>query len=369
MTPSSRILTVVGARPQFIKSVALTRELASRGWGQWLVHAGQHPDDHMGMDFLTELGVPPPDARLHPSQVSRSHRLADMLTGLAEQIDQVRPAAVVVYGDTDATVAGALAAHHAGVPLVHVEAGLRSGDRTMPEEHNRILTDSLSDLLCTTGPFASAQLRAEGVNPDRILEVGDVMLDVALGVRERLGGRRPPGWPDRGPVLVVTLHRPATVDDADRLRGALEAMGDWVRTTGGQAVFPVHPRTRFNMERFGLAMPEGVIETPPFGYVDMQSALFHADRVLTDSGGLQKEAWFQGTSGVVLRDATEWKELVEVGASLLFDPARLLEEGGAVALTAELNRERSVPPVETSGLFGGGQAAGQLVDGLMRFVR
>ena len=144
-------------------------------------------------------------------------------------------------------------------------------------------------------------------------------------------------------------------------------MGDWVRTTGGQAVFPVHPRTRSNMERFGLAMPEGVIETPPFGYVDMQSALFHADRVLTDSGGLQKEAWFQGTSGVVLRDATEWKELVEVGASLLFDPARLLEEGGQRP-DAELNRERSVPPVETSGLFGR-QAAGQLVDGLMRFVR
>lgn len=122
------------------------------------------------------------------------------------------------------------------------------------------------------------------------------------------------------------------------------------------------------MERFGLAMPEGVIETPPFGYVDMQSALFHADRVLTDSGGLQKEAWFQGTPGVVLRDATEWKELVEVGASVLFDPARLLEEGGAAALTTELDRERSVPTVETSGLFGGGQAASRLVDGLMRFA-
>jgi len=369
MTPPPRILTVVGARPQFIKSVAVTRELARRGWEQWLVHAGQHPDDHMGTDFLTELGVPPPNARLRPSQASRTHRLADMLAGLAEQIDQVGPAAVVVYGDTDATVAGALAAHHAGVPLVHVEAGLRSGDRSMPEEHNRILTDSLADLLCTTGMAASAQLRAEGVDPNRILEIGDVMLDVALSVRERLENRLPQGWPDRSPVLVVTLHRPATVDDADRLLGALEAIGEWVRSTGGQVVFPVHPRTQSNMERFGLAMPEGIIETSPFGYVDMQSALFHADRVLTDSGGLQKEAWFQGTPGVVLRDATEWKELVEVGASVLFDPARLLKQDGAAALTSELSQNRTIPSVETSGLFGGGQAAVRLVDGLMRFVR
>lgn len=365
---SSCILTVVGARPQFIKSVALTRQWSERGMEQWLVHAGQHPDDHMGTDFLSELGVSGPDARLRPSQASRSLRMADMLAGVSQEIGKVSPAAVVVYGDTDATLAGALAAHHAGVPLVHVEAGLRSGDRAMPEEHNRILTDSLSDLLCTTGPSASAQLQAEGVATGRILEVGDVMLDVALGVRERLEDRFPPGWPNRGPVLVVTLHRPATVDDAGRLAGALSAIGAWVGSTGGHVFFPVHPRTRANMERFGLALPDGVIETAPLGYIDMQSALFHADRVLTDSGGLQKEAWFQGTPGIVLRDTTEWRELVEVGASALFDPARLLEEGGAAALTAELAQDRPIVSVEESGLFGGGQAALRLVDGLMRFV-
>ena len=131
MKSTSSILTVVGARPQFIKSVAVTRELARRGVDQWLVHAGQHPDDHMGSAFLAELGVGAPDARLHPTQASRSKRMADMLAGLSEEMARVAPAAVLVYGDTDATLAGALAAHHHSVPLVHVEAGLRSGDRTL----------------------------------------------------------------------------------------------------------------------------------------------------------------------------------------------------------------------------------------------
>ncbi len=369
MTTSPRILTVVGARPQFIKSVAVTRELARRDCGQWLVHAGQHPEDHMGPAFLSELGVAAPDARMHPSQASRSKRMADMLAGLSDEVVRLAPAAVVVYGDTDATVAGALAAHQNGVPLVHVEAGLRSGDRSMPEEHNRIMTDGLSDLLCTTGPSATAQLISEGVEDKRILEVGDVMLDVALDAARDLSLRRPKGWPHSGrPVMVVTLHRPATVDDPARLQGALSAIQAWRVSSGGAVVFPVHPRTRSRMEQYGIAMPEGVTHCNPLGYMDMQAALHHADLVLTDSGGLQKEAWFQGTPGVVLRDRTEWRELVEVGASLLFDPAHLLEENGAQALANTLSEERDMVPVERSGLVGGGVAAGRVVDGLMRFM-
>lgn len=368
MKSSSRILTVVGARPQFIKSVAVTRELARRGLDQWLVHAGQHPDDHMGSAFLAELGVGAPDARLHPSQASRSKRMADMLAGLSEEVARVAPSAVLVYGDTDATLAGALAAHHHDVPLVHVEAGLRSGDRAMPEEHNRIMTDSLSDWLCTTGPAPTAQLMKEGVEARRILEVGDVMLDVALGVQDRLSNRRPEGWPTaEGPVMVVTLHRPGTVDDPDRLRAALAAIGRWSAASGGQVVFPIHPRTRGRMAKHGLVLPDGVVDCPPFGYLDMQAALFHADLVLTDSGGLQKEAWFQRTPGVVLRDTTEWRELVEVGASALFDPAHLLTSAGEAEFDALLAKERQVMPVAESGLFGGGRAAARVVDGLTAF--
>lgn len=363
------VLTVVGARPQFIKSVALTRALAVGGVKQWLVHAGQHPDDGMGLDFLAEMGVSMPDARLHPNQQDRTRRLADMMSGIASEIEKTSPRAVIVYGDTDSTLAGALAAHHMGLPLVHVEAGLRSGDRRMPEEHNRILTDQLSDLLCTTGPGPSLQLASEGVEAARIVEVGDVMLDVALAVQAGLPERFPPRWPKAdGPVLAVTLHRPATVDHPALLAGALEALGFWCRKTGGKVYFPVHPRTAGRMEAHGLTLPEGVLDPGPLGYLDMQSALFHADGVLTDSGGVQKEAWYQGSPAVILRDSTEWKELLDIGASTLFDPAQLVDEAGRDALVQCIMERPMVPPVHEAGLFGGGRAAARIVDALKGII-
>jgi len=365
-TPPKDLLTVVGARPQFIKSAALTRALSAAGLTQWLVHTGQHPDDHMGMDFLVELDVPPPDARISPSQQGRSLRLADMIRGVAEQIEQVRPKAVLVYGDTDSTLAGALAAHHAGVTLVHVEAGLRSGDRGMPEEHNRIVTDQLSDILCTTGPTASEQLRIEGVVPQRILEVGDVMLDLALAAKATALNRRIQGWPSgTAPVLVTTLHRPSTVDQPELLQGALDALGLWGEATGGSVVFPIHPRTLKVIRAHGMTLPARLINPGPLGYLDMQSALCNADVVLTDSGGLQKEAWYQGTPAVILRDTTEWRELIQIGASVLFDPAHLSSASGRSNLVDRLCNAPSVPPVEGSGLFGEGQAAKRLLSGLL----
>ena len=365
MSPSKTLLTVVGARPQFIKSAALTRAIAESDWSEWLVHAGQHCDDEMGSSFLAELDVAAPHARLNPDQSGRTARLADMMRGIADQIQSVSPKAVLVYGDTDATLAGALAAHHAGVPLIHVEAGLRSGDRRMPEEHNRILTDSLSDLLCTTGPIPTAQLKKEGVPDERVMEVGDVMLDVALAVQAGLAARRPKGWPEtEAPVLTVTLHRPSNVDDATKLKAALDALQRWSERTGGWIYFPVHPRTQARMEAAGLALHDRAVNPGPIGYMDMQAALFHAERVLTDSGGLQKEAWFQGTSAVVLRDTTEWRELLDMGASVLFDPQRLLEGDGAGQLVTELTTERSAPSVIGSGMFGEGHAATRILEGI-----
>ena len=365
-TPSKDLLTVVGARPQFIKSAALTRALAEAGLTQSLVHTGQHADDHMGMDFLIELGVPAPDARISPSQEGRSKRLSDMIRGVAEQIERVKPRAVLVYGDTDSTLAGALAAHHAGVTLVHVEAGLRSGDRQMPEEHNRIMTDQLSDILCTTGPSASEQLRREGVDGHRILEVGDVMLDLALAAKATAQNRGVQGWPEgNAPVLVATLHRPSTVDQPGLLQGALDAMALWVEATGGSVVFPIHPRTLKVIEAHGMALPPRFINPGPLGYLDMQAALCNADVVLTDSGGLQKEAWYQGTPAIILRDTTEWRELLEIGASILFDPAQLSSASGRSDLVGHLCNAPSVPPVEGSGLFGEGRASKSLLSGLL----
>lgn len=369
MPADATLLTVVGARPQFIKSAALTRALAGSGWTEHLVHAGQHPDDHMGTDFLMELGVPAPAVRLTPSQAGRTERMADMMQGIGAEIEKIGPEVVVVYGDTDATLAGALAAHHAGVPLIHVEAGLRSGDRNMPEELNRILTDQLANMWVTTGPGPTAQLIAEGAPAVGIVEAGDVMLDVALAVKAGMAQRRPPMWPTSGPVLAVTLHRPALVDVPSLLSAALQALGQWASATGGQVYFPVHPRTAARMEEMGMELPVSVINPGPLGYVDMQSALCHADAVLTDSGGLQKEAWYQGTGAVVLRDTTEWTELLDLGASVLFDPKRLLEAQGAEALAMALQQPFAAASVEDSRHFGGGQAAARIVGALDRWNR
>jgi len=366
---SKDLLTVVGARPQFIKSAAVTRALEGVGLTQWLVHTGQHADDNMSLDFLLELDVPPPNAMIHPSQEGRSMRLADMMRGVAEQIEQVKPRAVLVYGDTDSTLAGALAAHHAGVTLVHVEAGLRSGDRGMPEEHNRILTDHLSDVLCTTGPIASEQLRQEGVPSSRILEVGDVMLDLALAAKMKVQNRGLKGWPTGdAPVMVTTLHRPATVDHPPLLQGALDAMAQWAEATGGTVVFPVHPRTQKVMDAQGMTMPPGLVNPGALGYLDVQAALCMADVVLTDSGGLQKEAWYQGTPAVILRDTTEWRELIEMGASVLFDPAQFSSPSGPSALVNQLRNAPVVPPVKGSGLLGEGLAAQRLLTGLLNRI-
>lgn len=367
MATSLTLLTVVGARPQFIKSVALTRALANTDWTECLLHAGQHADDHMGSDFLSELGVSAPHIRLHPSQENRTARMADMMAGIADQIQQRKPAAVLVYGDTDATLAGAMAAHHAGVPLLHVEAGLRSGDRAMPEELNRILTDQLAQQWITTGPGPSRQLLHEGMSPDGVVEAGDVMLDVALAAKAILSHRRPPMWPAEGPVLTATLHRPSLVDHPDRLEHALKALSMWGEEQRGTVYLPVHPRTAANLQRFGLALPDSVVNPGPLGYLDMQAALYHAQVVLTDSGGLQKEAWYQGTGAVVLRNSTEWSELLELGASVLFDPAQLSSAGGPEKMVAALTQPFEAPPVEEAGLFGSGRAAARIVAALDRW--
>ena len=364
MATSPILLTVVGARPQFIKSAALTRALVHTEWTECLVHAGQHADDHMGSDFLVELGVPPPALRLHPCQDSRTARMADMMSGIADHIERLCPAVVLVYGDTDATLAGAMAAHHAGVPLVHVEAGLRSGDRSMPEELNRILTDQLANQWVTTGPGPGAQLQAEGMSPAGIVEAGDVMLDVALAVKPVLVRRRPPSWPGSGPVLTATLHRPGLVDDPERLQGAISALAQWADQQNGFVYMPVHPRTEANLRKFGLALPDEVVNPGPLGYIDMQAALYHATAVLTDSGGLQKEAWYQGVGAVVLRNTTEWTELLDLGASVLFDPAQLLEDEGLAALVRTLSKPFQAMPVEEAGLFGAGRAAERMVAAL-----
>lgn len=312
-----KILTVVGARPQFIKASVLSRLLQAEGDAlrEVMVHTGQHTEDRMSAVFFGELGIPEPAYTLPISAEGVLARAGEMLAGLQRVIDIEQPDAILVYGDTDSTLAGAWAAARLGLPLIHVEAGLRSGDRQMPEEINRIGADHWATHLCCPSEDAVAQLRAEGIFTGdamgrQVAVVGDLQCDAALFA----GSSQTPSGP-----VILTLHRPSNVDDPVRLRAWLEAIRDTLKSRGLRALFPVHPRTEKVLERLWgsdwAAALEGwhIDASAPLGYMDLMEHVGRAPWVLTDSGGLQKEAYVLGRRSVVLRPVTEWRELVEHG--------------------------------------------------------
>jgi UDP-N-acetylglucosamine 2-epimerase (non-hydrolysing)/UDP-GlcNAc3NAcA epimerase len=347
-----KILTVVGNRPQFIKAAAVSGPLRERH-EEILVHTGQHYDDSLSRVFFSELGLARPDCELGIGGGTNTSQCARMLAALEPLLREERPAAVLVYGDTNSTLAGALSARQAGVAVVHVEAGMRSFDRTMPEELNRVLTDHLGDLLLCSSETAASNLRAESV-AGRIVLAGDVMVDVALR-RPASGshaleaaaayGLRPRTY------ALLTAHRAGNVDDPKRLRALVEL----VRALPLPVLFPVHPRTRARLEDAGLqeelARAEGVQLTEPLGYVEFSGLLRQARAILTDSGGVQKEAYLAGVPCVTLRANTEWVETVDAGWNTLVDL-------DATAAVAALDRE---PPAERPALYGDGHAAERCV--------
>jgi UDP-GlcNAc3NAcA epimerase len=350
-----RILTVVGNRPQFIKAAAVTPPLR-RVHDEVMVHTGQHFDEELSAVFFAELGLPAPERELGISLGSNTSQTARMLTSLEPVLKEIRPEAVLVYGDTNSTLAGALAGAQANVPVAHVEAGMRSFDRQMPEELNRILADHASDLLLCSSELAAQNLRAEGVSGS-VQVVGDVMVDVALAVqpqaRERtdLLGR----WGlRRGVYVLATAHRPGNVDDP----GRLEMLVDLLTSLPCEVIWPLHPRTRQRLERSDLLEPllraGGVMLAPPLGYVEMSALLCNARAVMTDSGGLQKEAYLAGIPCVTLRGATEWGETVEHGWNTVVDLDR------EQALEA-LDRD---PPPDRPPLYGDGHAGERVVSAL-----
>jgi UDP-GlcNAc3NAcA epimerase len=347
---SARICTIVGNRPQFVKAAAVSRLLRERHQ-EVLVHTGQHYDDELSRVFFDELGIPAPDRELGAGSGTNTEQTARILTALEPVLYEIQPALALVYGDTNSTLAGALAAAQAGVPVGHVEAGMRSFDRLMPEELNRVLTDHASDLLLCSTQTAMDNLEREGVQGEAHL-VGDVMADVSLAFREIAAqrsaivaelGLEPGGY------LAVTAHRAGNVDDPERLEllvGLLEALP-------GPVVFPVHPRTRARLESAGLLdRLDGVKLTPPLGYLDFLELARHARAILTDSGGVQKEAYLLGVPCVTLRDTTEWVETVEAGWNVLVD----LDREAALAAV------QRTPPAERPELYGGGLAAERVRD-------
>jgi UDP-GlcNAc3NAcA epimerase len=351
-----RIVTIVGNRPQFVKAAAVSRLLRSEH-EELLVHTGQHYDDELSRVFFDELGIPAPDHELGAGSGTNTEQTARILGDLEPVLAELRPALVLVYGDTNSTLAGTIAAAQADIPVGHVEAGMRSFDRTMPEELNRVLTDHASRLLLCSTQTAMDNLAREGVAGEAHL-VGDVMADVSLAFRE-IAAERSTVLGDLGveprSYLVVTAHRAGNVDDPARLEQLVELLEALPRPV----VFPVHPRTRARLEAAGLLDRLGdLILAPPLGYLDFLELARNARTVLTDSGGVQKEAYLLGVRCVTLRDTTEWVETVEVGWNVLVD----LDRGAALAA---LDRE---PPAERPELYGGGHAAERVRDAVSAYT-
>lgn len=325
------VLTIVGARPQFIKAAVVSRALrAQPGVREVLVHTGQHYDDNMSRVFFEELEIPEPDYHLGIGGGTHGQNTGRMLEALEEVLLQERPDWVLVYGDTDSTLAGALAAAKLHIPVAHVEAGLRSFNRRMPEEINRVLTDHVSDLLFAPTEVAVRNLLREGIPSEKIHLVGDVMYDAALYYGEKAEREsqvlRRLGLVPKGYVL-ATLHRAENTDDPERLRVVLQALAQVNKEV--PVVLPVHPRTRKRAEAFGLDHLLGeVLAIEPVGYLDMVMLEKNARVIATDSGGVQKEAFFHRVPCVTLREETEWVELVELGWNRLCpprDPASIVD--------------------------------------------
>jgi UDP-N-acetylglucosamine 2-epimerase len=353
---SVRIVTIVGNRPQFVKAAAVSRLLRERH-EELLVHTGQHYDDELSRVFFDELGIPAPDRELGAGSGTNTSQLARMLAALESVLAELRPQLVLVHGDTNTTLAGALAAAEAGVPIGHVEAGMRSFDRAMPEELNRVLTDHASSLLLCSTQTALDNLAREGVQGEAHL-VGDVMADVSLAFREIAAARSTivaDQGLEPGSYVVVTAHRAGNVDDPARL----ERLVALVEALPGPVVFPVHPRTRARLEAAGLLdRLAGVTLAAPLGYLDFLELARRARAIVTDSGGVQKEAYLLGVPCVTLRDSTEWVETVEAGWNVLVD----LDRDAALAAL-----ERT-PPAERPELYGGGHAAERVRDAVSAYT-
>ena len=350
-----RVVTVIGNRPQFVKAAAVSRRLRA-AHDELLVHTGQHHDDELSTIFVQELAIPRPDRELGIHGGTNTDQTARMLAALGPLLASERPDAVLVYGDTNSTLAGGLAAAQARIPVAHVEAGMRSFDRAMPEELNRVLTDHLSDLLLCASETAVENLEREHV-AGRVELVGDVMVDVALLVQPRaLGDPGPLQRADVAPgeYVLVTAHRAGNVDDPGRLRQLV----DLLLALPLPAVLPVHPRTRARLVAAGwlgeLERATHVRLQPPLGYLEFTALLGHAHAVLTDSGGVQKEAYLAGVPCVTLRDTTEWVETVDSGWNTLVD----LDAPSALAAI-----ERR-PPALRPPLYGDGQAGARVVAAL-----
>lgn len=356
-----KILTIVGARPQFVKAAALSRQLAQHEIPEVIVHTGQHFDENMADIFFKQMEIPEPKYNLGIHSLSHGAMTGRMLEEIEKVLLAEKPDFVVVFGDTNSTIAGALAASKLHIKVAHVEAGLRSFNMQMPEEINRILTDRISDILFCPTETAIKNLKAEGFDnfKSKIVNSGDVMYDVAL-YYSKISGRQSTVIKDLNledkPFLLATLHRQENTDDLERLSSILTAFNEL--SENYQIVLPIHPRTRKIIERENLQMNFTPLE--PVGYFDMIELLKHCSFVITDSGGLQKEAFFFKKHCLVIRDETEWTELVDLGYNFIVGTQTQNIVDKALQLKESKVSFDAKP-------YGNGDAAVKIVEALQQF--
>lgn len=339
-----KIATIVGARPQFIKCAPLSNELRKEH-DEIIIHTGQHYDYDMSKVFFDELDIPEPDYSLNIGSGSHGYQTGSMLVAIESVLLREEPHIVVVFGDTNSTISGALAASKLGIPVAHVEAGLRSFNRSMPEEINRVLTDHISNLLFAPTESAVSNLANEGIRKG-VYQVGDIMVDslssvkeVALSrstILEQLGVKK-------HTYFVLTMHRAGNTDNPTKLAKVLNA----IRRVQTPVVFPIHPRTRKLLDNHEIDLPSNLLLIEPLGYVDMIGLISSARGVLTDSGGIQKESFILGTRCTTLRENTEWTETLVEGRNRLIglNEEKIVEALGEPALN-------SAPTSQPFGLIG-----------------
>lgn len=349
MNEKRKIVTIIGARPQFIKAAALSAVLSrNRSINEVVIHTGQHYDANMSDIFFDELDIPKPAYNLKIGGGTHGQNTGRMIEAIEDVLLKEKPDMALVYGDTDSTLAGALAACKIHIPVAHVEAGLRSYNRRMPEEINRILTDQISTLLFTPTDGAKDNLVGEGAVAGKIHTVGDIMYDATLQFREIANERStilkqyaltPKSY------ILATMHRSENTDNPVRMKSIIEGLG----ASAQKVVLPLHPRTKSALSKNRIYIPDQIICIDPVGYLDMQVLESAASIIATDSGGVQKEAYFHGVPCITMREETEWVELVDAGANII--------TGADTKRIKEAIEIFSGKIIATSSIYGDGQTA------------
>lgn len=351
-----KVTSIVGARPQFVKLAPIAKAFAEAGVEHLIIHTGQHYDPMLSDVFFTDLGIPAPDVHLGVGSGGHGEQTGTMLAKLDSILTEQDPDWVLLYGDTNSTLAGAISAVKLHLKVAHLEAGLRSFNRRMPEEHNRVLTDHAADLLLAPTEVAAQHLANEGL-AERTVVVGDVMTDVLYQVRDTVSGRPSPVVTELGLApggySVATIHRAENTDDPQRLAAILAG----IAAVDHPVVLLAHPRLVAKCDEHGLELGGGnLVAHPPLSYPDLVSAVLGGRGVITDSGGLQKEAFLLKRKCSTVRTETEWVETVELGWNQLCEP-------GQIAAAAN----RPEPEITDAAPYGDGQAAGRVIEALRRF--